>query len=72
MQALAWWLIPIVATLVAVGWLSFRARPRPPVDPHDSLEERARFRAAMERPLAPPRRSGPPADAARDQAGADG
>lgn len=55
MQAIAWWLIPIVATVVAVVWLSFRSRPRPPADPHHSLEEHARFREAMQRPLAPPR-----------------
>ena len=55
MQAVAWWLIPIVATLLAVAWLSFRNRPRPPVDTHESLEERERFRAAMERPVDAPK-----------------
>lgn len=72
MQALAWWLIPIVATVLAVVWLSFRARPRPPVDAHDSMEERERFRAAMERPLAPPRRTPRPGETEQDRAATDG
>lgn len=63
MQALAWWLIPIVATLLAVVWVSVRNRPRPPVDTHESLEEHERFRAAMERPVVPPQaRRGPDGD----------
>ena len=29
MEAMAWWLIPIVATLLAVAWVTWRARPPP-------------------------------------------
>jgi hypothetical protein len=46
-----WWLIPLVATLVAIAVLSWRARDRP-VDPHDSVAERLRFEQAMKRPPA--------------------
>jgi hypothetical protein len=44
-----WWAIPLVATLFAVVWLSWRARERQ-IDPHDSVAERRRFIAAMETP----------------------
>ena len=49
---MAWWLIPILATLLAVMWVTWRARPRGPVDPHDSLAAHRRFTEAL----------GPPAD----------
>lgn len=45
--AMAWWLIPIIATLSAVAWVTWRARPRRPVDPHDSLAAHRRFTEAM-------------------------
>jgi hypothetical protein len=48
-QAFVWWLIPLVATALAVGWVVWISRPRPPADVHDSLAERARFREAMDR-----------------------
>ena len=47
MQAMAWWLIPIVATLLAVAWVTWRARPRRPADPHDTLAAHKRFTDAL-------------------------
>lgn len=49
MKALAWWLIPAVAFVLAVAWVSFKGRTRPPVDPHDSMAEHLRFQRAMQR-----------------------
>ena len=49
-EAMAWWLIPIVATLLAVVWVSWRARPRRPVDPHESLAAHRRFTEALSPP----------------------
>ena len=48
MEAIAWWAIPIGATLVAVVWVSLVSRPKPPADPHDSVEDYERFRAALD------------------------
>ena len=56
MQAMAWWSVPLVAFVVAIVWVSVANRPRPPADPHDSMAEHERFRAAMGRSVA-----GPPA-----------
>jgi hypothetical protein len=70
MSALLWWLIPLVATLIALAWAAMRSRPRRAADTHETVGDMARFRAAMRRPLpadppAPQRptrpvRSGPP------------
>jgi hypothetical protein len=63
-----WWAIPVVATLIAVVWLSWRARERQ-IDPHDSVAERRRFIAAMETPPVGRRPARPgAADAAGDRA----
>lgn len=51
MSALAWWLIPLGATLLALVWAAMRSRPRRAVDPHSSIADMDRFRAAMGRPL---------------------
>jgi len=63
-QAFVWWLVPLVATAAAVGWVVWVSRPRPPADIHDSLAERARFREAMDRRTRrrPERRPEDPAD----------
>ncbi len=63
MSALAWWLIPLAATVLALLWAAWRSRPRRPADAHVAMEDRARFKQAMERPL--------PVSQRRD-AGADG
>jgi hypothetical protein len=64
-----WWAIPLLATLFAVGWLSWRARERQ-IDPHDSVAERRRFIAAMETPPVG-RRPSRPGPAATDDVTAD-
>ncbi|MFZ0325204.1 MAG: hypothetical protein WAN48_13875 [Actinomycetes bacterium] len=47
MGAMVWWLIPLAATVIAVAWVSWLNRARPPADTHDSLEEHERFKQAM-------------------------
>ena len=49
MQAIVWWSVPLVAFVLAIVWVSVANRTRPPVDPHDSVAEHERFRAAMRR-----------------------
>lgn len=58
MSALAWWLIPLAATVLALVWAAWRSRPRRPADAHVAMEDMARFKQAMERPMpaSPPRR----------------
>ena len=48
MEALAWWLIPIGATLLAVLWVTWVSRPRRPADPHDTLAAHQRFTHALQ------------------------
>lgn len=48
MSAVAWWAIPVVATLLAVLWVSWAGRSRPPADVYESLETYRRFKDAME------------------------
>jgi hypothetical protein len=44
------WLLPVpVATLAAVAWSSWSSRARPQ-DPEDTVEQYARFRAALAGP----------------------
>ena len=50
-SALLWWLIPLVATLLALAWAASRNRPRRSVGTHESLGDMARFRAAMRKPM---------------------
>jgi len=50
-SALLWWLIPIGATLVALGWAAMRSRPRRTVDTHESVSGMMRFTEAMRRPM---------------------
>jgi hypothetical protein len=51
MQVLAWLLIPLVATVLAVVWFVWRGREPKPADPEQGMEDLARFREAMEKPL---------------------
>jgi len=53
MSPLVWTLAPVVVTLVAIGWVSWRSRPRGPGDPIDTIEQHARFRAALARGARP-------------------
>jgi len=50
-STLAWWLIPVGATLLAIGWAAFTSRPRKPAPAKDAMEGLRRFGDAMERPL---------------------
>ncbi len=51
MQVLAWLLIPLVATVLGVVWLVWRGREPKPADPEQGMEDLARFREAMGKPL---------------------
>jgi hypothetical protein len=52
-SALAWWLIPIVATVLAVLFVMMRSRPSKPATANDSMANLRRMQEAMERPLPP-------------------
>jgi hypothetical protein len=41
--------VPAVATIVAIVWVNWAARPRGPVEAEQSLAERERFKAAFDR-----------------------
>ncbi|HET9900863.1 MAG TPA: hypothetical protein VFR46_07350 [Actinomycetes bacterium] len=47
MSAIAWWGIPIGATLLAMLWVTWRSRPRHRVAARETVAEYARFRAAL-------------------------
>jgi hypothetical protein len=49
MSALAWLAIPVVAVLLAMLWVAWATRTRPPVDVHESLRDHERFKAAFDR-----------------------
>ena len=49
-QAMAWWLIPITATLLAIAWVTWTARPRRPASPHNTLAAHRRFTEALSPP----------------------
>jgi hypothetical protein len=51
MGVLAWLIVPAVATVVAIVWVNWSARPRGPIETHESLAERDRFVKAMARPV---------------------
>lgn len=48
---LAWWLIPLGLTMIALGWALFRARPRRPLEIDEAIAVRNRVREALERPM---------------------
>jgi hypothetical protein len=49
-SALAWWLIPLVATVLAVLFVTLRSRPAKPTN---AMERLRRMQEAMERPMPP-------------------
>ena len=51
MSALAWWLIPLVATVLAVAFVVLRSRPAKPSTADDGMDRMRRMQQAMERPL---------------------
>jgi hypothetical protein len=50
-SALAWWLIPLVATILAVAFVALRSRPSKPATADDGMDRMRRMQQAMERPL---------------------
>ena len=56
MSVLLWWLIPVVATLIALAWVALRNRPSRPADAAQGMADMERFREAMAKPLPPLRR----------------
>ena len=50
-SALAWWLIPLVATILAVAFVALRSRPEKPATPADGMDRLRRMQQAMERPM---------------------
>ncbi len=64
MEVLGWLLIPLAGLLIGLAWMVWRSRDPKPVDAAQGMEEMARFREAMEKPMPPLRRStGAPRDA---------
>ena len=49
MSPLVWTAAPLAVTLLAAVWVFWRARPRRLGDAVDTVEEHARFRAALAR-----------------------
>lgn len=70
MATLMWWLIPIGATVLAVGFVMLRGRPTKPTAARDSMENLKAMQQAMERPLPSDRR--PSSDPSRGAAAGDG
>lgn len=65
MSSLVWLAIPLVALVLAVLWVVWTSRTRPRADTHETVEEHARFKAAMDperygRPDRPGRGRGEP------------
>lgn len=64
MSAIVWWIVPAVATLAAIAWTRWAARPRRPEGVTESVENYRKQQAAMARPVtarpAPRRRPPPP------------
>jgi hypothetical protein len=50
-SALAWWLIPIGATVLATLFVIFRNRPSRPIRTSEGLSSMRAMRRAMEKPL---------------------
>ncbi len=51
MEILGWLLIPIAATVLGLLFLKWRGRDRKPADAEQGMEDMARFREAMAKPL---------------------
>jgi hypothetical protein len=66
-KALAWWLIPLIATAMAVVWVTWVSRPRRRADTHESLAEHQRFLAALSQPAAPAPTTASPEWTPRDE-----
>ena len=53
MRELLWLAVPLLATLVAIAWNSWRTRTRGPDEAIDSVQAYERFRAALTVPAQP-------------------
>jgi len=62
MEILGWLLIPLAATVLGLLFLKWRSRDRKPADAEQGMEDMARFRAAMAKPLPPLHRERRPDD----------
>ena len=62
MEILGWLLIPLAATVLGLLWMSWHSRDRKPVDAEQGMEDMARFREAMAKPLPPLQRERRPDD----------
>lgn len=61
MGVLVWLAVPLGVTIVAIAWVNWAARPRGPIETHESLAQQERFRAALSSnvPVHPQRRGEP-------------
>ena len=66
MEVLGWLLIPLVATVLGLAWAAWHSRERKPVAAEQAMQDRARFREAMEKPLPPGGRPSTPVDDGTD------
>ena len=48
MDQLAWLAIPVVAVVLAIAWVGWAGRTRPPADTHETVEGYRRFTAALD------------------------
>lgn len=51
LSILAWLLVPLAVTVVALFVVGWRARPKRPADAHEGMAGLVRFREAMDKPL---------------------
>ena len=71
MQVLGWLLIPLAATILGLVWAMWRAREPKPADAEQGMEDLARFRQAMEKPMPSALRQPAPSAVADDARDAD-
>ena len=46
-QVIAWWAIPLLATVLAIGWVSWSNRSRARPEAYDTVDDYRRFRSAL-------------------------
>jgi hypothetical protein len=66
MEVLGWLLIPVIALVLGLLYVAWRGREPKPVDAEQGMEELARFREAMEKPLPPLRPERPEGESSDD------
>jgi hypothetical protein len=50
MRVLGWLAIPVAATLLAILWVLWRSRPKPPAAMHETLESYEKFKQVFDGP----------------------